>query len=112
MYLPCIPCSVYYLAFLSCRNFELFFAVAGSGSKDGKSNKDNNSPSGPYAGKLDSHSFHVYLNILDIKNFNSLLKIFIFLTIFFFVRKLHNLTLKFFKRNTNLDMRNLCDYKI
>lgn len=28
------------------------FSVAGSGNKDGKGSKDNNSPSGPYAGKL------------------------------------------------------------
>lgn len=31
------------------------FSVAGSGSKDGKGNKDNNSPSGPYAGKLHNY---------------------------------------------------------
>lgn len=55
-------CFVHCYLVVSYRNFELFFAVAGSGSKDGKNNKDTNSPSGPYAGKLNNHFFHIYLN--------------------------------------------------
>lgn len=38
-----------------------FSAVSGSGSKDGKSGKDNASPCGPYAGKFAFYILHLSL---------------------------------------------------
>lgn len=57
---------LYFCKFVPYCNFELFFTVAGSGSKDGKGSKDNNSPSGPYAGKLHNY-FFARCNISNIK---------------------------------------------
>lgn len=63
--------SVFYVRLSRCNLWKSFLAVAGSGSKDGKGGKDNNSPSGPYAGELHKsslcfkHNIHFFINFLN-----------------------------------------------